>query len=223
MDEEGAKRERMEVESRLVFGAEIGSGAARTGITAGIFVRVQRVIHGSVVESFFADRTAKDIGRVVRPAFVNGPGEVLLTGMSFPQTVKDAAMVACERHCCLCHQFKGTKIQWHHIVPRADSGEDTFENCIPLCFDCHAEVEAYNPKHPKGTKHSANELKQRRDAWYQEVRNRRTLRDSVRPSNEPIELESFEEARSMAEMNPTDKTNLRRGVVRGWQLLAKGV
>jgi hypothetical protein len=52
MDAEGAKRERMEVESRLVFGAEIGSGAARTRITAGIFVRVQRVIHGSVVESF---------------------------------------------------------------------------------------------------------------------------------------------------------------------------
>ncbi len=132
-------------------------------------------------------------------------------------------MVACERYCCLCHAFKGTKIECHHIEQAADGGPDTFENCIPLCFDCHAEVEAYNPKHPKGTKYSANELKQRRDAWYQEVKNRRTLRDPVRPSDEPIELESFEQARSQAEANPTDKTNLRRGVVRGWQLLAEGV
>jgi hypothetical protein len=120
--------------------------------------------------------------------------------MSFPPTVKDAAMVACERHYCLCHEFKGTKIECHHIVPAAGGGRDTFENCIPLCFDCHAEVGAYNPKHPKGARYSAEELKQRRDGWYQEVKNRRTLRDSARFSNEPIELESFEQARFLAEM-----------------------
>jgi len=132
-------------------------------------------------------------------------------------------MVACERHCCLCHNFKGTKIECHHIVQAADGGPDTLGNCIPLCFDCHAEVGAYNPKHARGTKFSAKELKKRRDDWYQEVRNRRVLRDFVHPKSEPIELGSFEEARSLAESNPTDKIILRRGVVRGWQLLANGV
>ncbi len=139
--------------------------------------------------------------------------------MPFPQTVKDEAMVACERHCCLCHEFKGTKIECHHIAPAADGGRDTFDNCIPLCFDCHVEAGSYNAKHPKGTKYSAEELKQRRDDWYEEVKNRRTLRSLARLDREPIELESFEEARLLAETNPT---NPRPGIVRGWMLLAKG-
>jgi len=151
------------------------------------------------------------------------PVHILLIEMPFPQTVKTDAMVACERHCCLCKELKATKMECHHIVPEADGGSNTFENCIPLCFDCHAEVGAYNPNHPRGTKYSSDELKQRRDAWYQEVKARRTLRDFVRSGNEPIELESFEEARSVAEAKPTDKVTLRRGVVKGWQLLAKGI
>ena len=147
--------------------------------------------------------------------------KVSLNRMPFPQTVKDEAMVACERHCCLCHEFKGTKIECHHI-PMANGGPDTFENCIPLCFDCHADVETYNPEHPRGTKYSVRELKQRRDGWYAEIKNRRTLLNSARLISEPIELESFEEARLLAE-NPTDPRNPRLGVVKGWQLLAKGV
>ncbi len=38
----------------------------------------------------------------------------------------------------------------HHIVPRSEGGDDSEENSIPLCLDCHADVMAYNPKHPKG-------------------------------------------------------------------------
>jgi hypothetical protein len=37
MDEEGAKRERMEVESRLVFGAEIGYGCGQDRDNRGDF------------------------------------------------------------------------------------------------------------------------------------------------------------------------------------------
>ena len=32
----------------------------------------------------------------------------------------------------------------------ADGGDNSVDNCIPLCFNCHAEVKSYNPKHPKG-------------------------------------------------------------------------
>ena len=54
----------------------------------------------------------------------------------------------------------------HHIKAKADGGKDTFENAIPLCFDCHAEVRQYDPKHPKGIKFSEQELIQHRDNWY---------------------------------------------------------
>ena len=90
--------------------------------------------------------------------------------MSFPPLVAEAALVDCGRHCSICHKFCGTKIELHHIIPKDEDGNDTYENCIPLCFDCHAEVKAYNPKHPKGKKYTASELKAHRDRWYEKVK-----------------------------------------------------
>ncbi|TLS51807.1 hypothetical protein FE782_12910 [Paenibacillus antri] len=89
--------------------------------------------------------------------------------MAFSNNVSVKALVSCGRHCCLCHKFCGIKIELHHIKQKADGGEDTFENCIPLCFDCHAEVQAYNSKHPKGRKFTVNELIKHRDRWYDTV------------------------------------------------------
>ena len=93
--------------------------------------------------------------------------------MSFPEKVEVAALAACERQCCICHKFCGTKIELHHIKQKADGGEDTFENCIPLCFDCHADMGKADPRHPKGKHYSAKELIQHRDNWYEKVRNSR--------------------------------------------------
>lgn len=90
--------------------------------------------------------------------------------MGFPNDVSERALIDCGRHCCLCHKFCGTKIELHHIKQKADGGKDTYENCIPLCFDCHAEVKAYNPKHPKGRAYSESELKQHRYNWYLKVK-----------------------------------------------------
>lgn len=89
--------------------------------------------------------------------------------MSFPPKVKEDVMVACSRHCSLCHKFCGIKIEIHHIRPRASGGPDTFENAIPLCFDCHADMRTYDALHPKGTKYSENELVRLRDIWYKKV------------------------------------------------------
>lgn len=58
-------------------------------------------------------------------------------------------------------------MELHHIVPKSQGGEETIENCIPLCFDCHADVGHYNPKHPKGTRFSDSELRGHRDNWYE--------------------------------------------------------
>lgn len=84
----------------------------------------------------------------------------------WPSEVKSSALVACGRRCCICHRFCGTNIECHHIVPESDGGESTLENCIPVCFDCHADVGHYNPRHPRGTKYSAAELRGHRDAWF---------------------------------------------------------
>lgn len=90
--------------------------------------------------------------------------------MSFSPTIKQRTLVACGRHCCLCHKFCGIKIELHHILEKGSGGQDTFENCIPLCFDCHADMRSYDHMHPKGTKYTESELKEHRDAWYSKVK-----------------------------------------------------
>jgi hypothetical protein len=57
-------------------------------------------------------------------------------------------------------------MECHHIVPQSKGGDDSYENCIPLCFDCHAEVGHYSDDHPKGTKFSSAEVRGCRDHWY---------------------------------------------------------
>lgn len=89
--------------------------------------------------------------------------------MGFPTKVSEDALVACGRCCCLCHTYCDINIELHHIKQKVDGGEDTFENCIPLCFNCHAKVKAYNPRHPKGRKFTESELIRHRDNWYQKV------------------------------------------------------
>lgn len=89
--------------------------------------------------------------------------------MGFPENVKLRALIACGRQCVLCGKFCGTHMELHHIKQHADGGADTFENCIPLCFNCHADVATYNPHHPKGTKYSEAELIERRDIFYKEI------------------------------------------------------
>jgi hypothetical protein len=90
--------------------------------------------------------------------------------MAFPSNVKIPALVACGRHCCICHKFCGKKMELHHIKPPSDGGKNTFENCIPLCFDCHSEMSPYDIEHPKGTKYSREELIQHRNHWYAKVK-----------------------------------------------------
>jgi hypothetical protein len=86
--------------------------------------------------------------------------------MAFASEIAEGALVACGRFCCLCHKFCGNNIETHHIKQTAD---DSYDNCIPLCFDCHAEVGSYNSEHPKGRKFTASELKGHRDRWYRLV------------------------------------------------------
>ncbi len=88
--------------------------------------------------------------------------------MSFPQDVRTKVLLWCDRHCCLCKKICGVNIEIHHLIPVNEGGSDNIENAMPLCFDCHSEVERYNTKHPKGNKYSVEELKARRDQVYED-------------------------------------------------------
>ena len=79
-------------------------------------------------------------------------------------------MIASARHCCVCHRYKGVKMEVHHIIQEADGGPNTFENAIPLCYDCHSDAGHFNDRHPKGTKFSKQELSKSRDTWYEFIK-----------------------------------------------------
>jgi hypothetical protein len=97
--------------------------------------------------------------------------------MSFPPEIKEKALVACGRFCCLCHKFCGIKIEVHHIIPAFKGGTNNFDNAIPLCFDCHSDMLSYDPTHPKGNTFSSSELIQHRDRWYEKVKGKVNLAD----------------------------------------------
>jgi hypothetical protein len=86
--------------------------------------------------------------------------------MPFSPEVAEQLLVKAHRCCCICHKSTGVKMEVHHIVPEADGGDDSFDNGIPLCFDCHSDVEHYNPRHPKGRKFRPSELRKHRDQWF---------------------------------------------------------
>jgi len=89
--------------------------------------------------------------------------------MPFPRDVRELALVAAARHCCVCHRYKGIKLEVHHLIPEAAGGRSTIDNAIALCFDCHTDAGHYNPRHPRGTKYSQAELIRARDTWFATV------------------------------------------------------
>lgn len=86
--------------------------------------------------------------------------------MPFSPKTKEDALVSCQRRCSICHKFCGTKMECHHILQVREGGDDSIDNCIPLCFDCHADVKAYNPLHPKGCAYTESELRRHRGNWF---------------------------------------------------------
>lgn len=87
--------------------------------------------------------------------------------MSFSETVREKALLWCDRHCCVCGKQCGIMIELHHIDPRAADGADTIENVLPVCFECHCHIQHYNNDHPRGSKFKPSELKKRRDQIYE--------------------------------------------------------
>ena len=85
--------------------------------------------------------------------------------MGFNRTEANKLLVKCHRRCCVCHRYCGIKIELHHIQPIENGGDDSIENAIPLCFECHAEVQLYNDAHPRGRKFRPDELRNHKEQW----------------------------------------------------------
>ena len=119
--------------------------------------------------------------------------------MGFPNEVREKALIACKRHCVLFERSLGVNFECLNIIPRKKGGPDTFDNCIPLCFECHANVGAYNPDHPKGNKYSEKELKTRRDNFYQMVAEGLIPRNNVVGIQKPhqVDINLFEKIQSI--------------------------
>lgn len=86
--------------------------------------------------------------------------------MPFSPKTKTEMFIRCGRICCLCLKQCGTNMEAAHIVDEAKDGPNDAENGIPVCFDCHQEIGAYNEKHPRGNKLRPKELVARRDRIY---------------------------------------------------------
>ncbi len=86
--------------------------------------------------------------------------------MTFAQNTKARMFIKCGRLCCLCLKQCGVNIEAAHIVDENKGGSNDESNGIPVCFDCHQEIGAYDPKHPKGNKFTEAELKAHRDRVY---------------------------------------------------------
>lgn len=87
--------------------------------------------------------------------------------MSFPDSVREKALLWSDRHCCVCGKQCGVMIELHHIVPASGDGDDSIDNALPVCFECHCHIQHYNNEHPRGSKYKEPELKKRREQIYE--------------------------------------------------------
>jgi hypothetical protein len=87
----------------------------------------------------------------------------------FTPDVAARLLAAARRHCCLCLRWCGQRIQIHHIVPEAQGGSGDYDNGIPVCLDCHAEIES---RSNMGRQFTSDELRLHREQWFAIVRDR---------------------------------------------------
>jgi len=92
--------------------------------------------------------------------------------MPFPRDLVETLLASVHRRCCICHRFCGVKIETDHMVPAPEGGTDDISNAIPVCFDCHAEIHAYNVQHPRGRRFTPAELQQHKQQWLEVCRSR---------------------------------------------------
>ena len=113
----------------------------------------------------------------------------MVRSMSFPETAVAKLLADCKRHCCVCWRRCGFRIELHHIQPRSEGGSDDIENAIPVCFNCHAEIESAGPR---GRRFTQRKLKEHRRRWLELVAsNPGVLIDAAQRQTETGPLEAL--------------------------------
>jgi hypothetical protein len=87
----------------------------------------------------------------------------------FSDGVAAQLLADCERHCCMCLRWCGQRMQIHQIVPESNGEAGDYDNGIPVCLDCDAEIES---RSNMGRRFTLEELRQHRDRWFTTVRDR---------------------------------------------------
>lgn len=83
----------------------------------------------------------------------------------FKEEDKIRRLLWCDRHCCLCGKSCGIDIEFAHLPSKEDS--NNINDGISLCSSCHIKMNAYDSKHPKGTRYKIEELIRRREQIYE--------------------------------------------------------
>lgn len=87
----------------------------------------------------------------------------------FPPSVRRKCLLWCARHCCLCGKNCGLDIELHHLEENLPPREvNRIDNAMPVCYDCHADLERSKANSPRGSKYNIVELKARREQVYEE-------------------------------------------------------
>lgn len=89
--------------------------------------------------------------------------------MAFPEADVARLLADCKRHCCVCLRWCGARIHLHHIIPRAENGPDEIDNAIPVCLDCHAEIES---RSNMGRHFTQTELREHKRRWLEVCQDR---------------------------------------------------
>jgi hypothetical protein len=82
----------------------------------------------------------------------------------FSEDIKLKCLLWSNRHCCVCDSSCGLDIEIAHIDPK---GGESFDNAIPVCYKCHAQIGRYNKEHPRGNKYRIRELEKVREQIYE--------------------------------------------------------
>jgi 5-methylcytosine-specific restriction endonuclease McrA len=71
--------------------------------------------------------------------------------MGFSSETKLAAAKRQNGRCGLCgtSDWRNANFEYHHIISRFASNDDSLENCVMLCYDCHRE-EAHIDSNTRG-------------------------------------------------------------------------
>jgi len=95
------------------------------------------------------------------------------------------------------------------MVPSDEGGDDSIDNAIPVCFECHAEIHSYNDKHPRGRKFLPNELRMHKGQWLRTCAERpEALIGAIRTADVgPLQdlIDELEFNATVARASPTDQ------------------